>query len=66
MADVLNAGHGAAGEGLAVHDAGIELHGPDGIADAAVADRIDGRVVLDGLCPGDGGVQGRLARRQQR
>ena len=65
MADVFQAGDAAAGQGVAVHDAGIELHGADRVGQTAVADRVDLGIVLDGLRPGDGGVQGRLALAQQ-
>ena len=51
MAHVLQPGDGAAGERLAVHHAGVELHGADGVGQAAVADRVDLRIVLDGLGP---------------
>ena len=51
VADVLQAGHAAAGQRLAVHDAGVELHRADGVAQAAEADRVDLRIVLDGLRP---------------
>ena len=57
VADIFDAGDAAAGERLAVHDAGVELYRADGVAQPAIADRVHLRVVLDGL-PGQGRVEG--------
>ena len=60
--DVLHARDRAAGERAAVHDAGVEGEPAEAVRQAAEADGgADGVVVLDGLRPGEGGVEGRVA-----
>ena len=61
VADVLDAGHAAARQGLAVHDASVQADGADGVAQPAVTDGVDLGIILDGLGAGKGRVQGRLA-----
>ncbi len=61
VANVFHPGDAAAGQGLAVHDTGVEGHGADRIAQAAIADGVDRRIVLDGLRTRQGRIEGRLA-----
>ena len=66
MTHILQTGDAAAGQRVAVHDAGVELYRADGVAQAAEADRMDLGIVLDRLRAGQGGVEGGLVGLQQR
>jgi len=56
---VLDAGDRAAIKGAAVHDASVEGHRADAIREAAVADGINRRIVLDRLRSRERGVESR-------
>src|SRR5205814_1867130 len=66
VAHVLDGGDGPGAERLAVHHAGVELHGADAVAQAAEADGADVGIVLDRLRPRERRVERRAARLQQR
>jgi hypothetical protein len=48
LADIFQGRDAAARQRLSIHDAGVELHRADGVAEAAVADRMHAGIVLDG------------------